>query len=54
MTARYVGARTPRVDAREKVTGSAVYGVDVELPGTLYGAVLRSPLAHAVIKEIDV
>jgi carbon-monoxide dehydrogenase large subunit len=43
----------PRVDSLEKVTGQAVYGVDVDLPGMLYGAALRSPLPHAKIIEID-
>ncbi len=50
----YVGARISRVDANEKVTGQAVYGFDVDLPGMLYGAALRSPLPHAKILEIDV
>jgi len=39
-----IGTSVPRLDAVEKVTGRAVYGVDVELPGMLYGATLRSPL----------
>ncbi|MFH1124306.1 MAG: hypothetical protein V1758_11675, partial [Pseudomonadota bacterium] len=54
MKTHYVGARVSRVDAHDKVTGNAVYGVDVDLPGMLYGAVLRSSLPHARITEIDV
>jgi CO/xanthine dehydrogenase Mo-binding subunit len=50
---QYVGARVSRMDAKEKVAGDAVYGFDVDLPGMLYGAVLRSPLPHARIIEID-
>ncbi len=53
METQYVGKRVPRVDALDKVTGQAMYSVDVELPGMLYGATLRSPLAHAKIVEID-
>jgi carbon-monoxide dehydrogenase large subunit len=53
MKNEYVGKRVPRVEGLEKVTGRAVYSVDVELPGMLYGAVLRSPLAHARILAID-
>ena len=49
----YVGARVPRVDSVEKVTGGAVYGVDVQIPGALHGAVLRSPYPHARIVAID-
>ena len=54
METQYVGKPVPKVDALDKVTGRAVYGVDVELPGMLYGAILRSPLAHARITNIDV
>jgi carbon-monoxide dehydrogenase large subunit len=49
----YVGTRTPRVDSVEKVTGGAVYAVDIVLPGMLHGAVLRSPHPHARIVSID-
>lgn len=52
MTA-YVGSRVPRVDSVEKVTGHAIYGVDVALPGMLHGAVVRSPHAHARVASID-
>ena len=45
---------TPRVDAVPKVTGRAVYTEDLPLPpGTLYGAILRSPYAHARPVSID-
>src|SRR5205814_5404169 len=44
---------TPRVDGRERVTGSARYTYDVQLPGMLYAAVLRSPHAHARITRVD-
>jgi carbon-monoxide dehydrogenase large subunit len=53
MKREYVGKRVPRIEGVEKVTGRAAYSVDVELPGMLYGAVLRSPLAHARIVDID-
>jgi len=48
-----IGARIPRLDAPEKVTGQAVYTDDMKLPGMLYGAILRSPHAHALVKSID-
>lgn len=48
-----VGKRPIRHDGAEKVTGQARYGADVNLPGMLYGKVLRSPYAHARIKSID-
>lgn len=48
-----LGARTPRIDARAKATGSARYSIDVVLPGMLYGKILRSPHAAAVVQSID-
>ena len=36
-----------------KVNGAARYAADFHLPGALYGKVLRSPHAHALIKSID-
>jgi CO/xanthine dehydrogenase Mo-binding subunit len=42
-----------RHDGVDKVTGRALYGADVRLPGMLYGRVLRSPHAHARIRAID-
>ncbi len=48
-----VGTRPVRHDGTDKVTGRAVYGADVSLPGMLHGAILRSPHAHARIRSID-
>ena len=48
-----VGKRPIRHDGYDKVTGRAPYGADILLPGLLYGAVLRSPHAHARIISID-
>ena len=42
-----VGARLPRVDGVEKVTGTARYAADVLLSGMLYGKIKRSPHPHA-------
>lgn len=50
---KVLGQRVPRIDALEKVTGRAQFAVDVQRPGMLYGAFLRSPHAHARIKSID-
>ena len=48
-----VGTRPVRPDGADKVTGKAHYSADINLPGLLYGKVLRSPHAHARIKSID-
>ena len=50
---RVIGTRPVRHDGVDKVTGAAVYGGDVRLPGMLFGKVLRSPHAHARIVSID-
>ena len=48
-----IGRATPRIDAVERVTGQADYTGDIQLPGMLYGRVLRSPHPHARIAKID-
>ena len=48
-----VGTSIHRVEAIEKVTGKALYGTDVKIQGMLHGKVLRSPLPHAKILNVD-
>src|SRR3954470_9318509 len=43
----------PRMEARDKVTGSAKYTVDIHHDGQLEGVILRSPFAHARIGELN-
>lgn len=50
---RIVGHRVPRLEGADKVTGRAKYTYDVNLPGMLYGAVLRCPYPHARIVRVD-
>jgi xanthine dehydrogenase molybdenum-binding subunit len=50
---KVVGTRPIRHDGIDKVLGRAIYGSDVRLAGMIYGAVLRSPYAHAKITKID-
>src|SRR5512136_234450 len=50
-----VGESKPRIDAREKVTGAAVYTDDLQFGKTLLHArIKRSPHPHALIKKINV
>ena len=51
---RVVGRPTPRVEGELKVTGKALYSADLNLPGTLWGKVLRSPIPYGRIKSIDI
>lgn len=48
-----IGRRVPKMDAREKVTGKAVYIQDLKVPGMLWGKILYSPHPHARILHID-
>lgn len=50
---KVIGTRPIRHDGVDKVTGRAQYGADIKLSGMIYGAMLRSPHAHARIKNID-
>ena len=49
-----VGTNPVKHDGLEKVTGRARFGADLSLPGMLFGRIVRSPHAHAVIRSIDV
>ena len=49
-----IGKSYPLIDSEEKVTGRLVYGSDFVLQGMLYGAVLRSPIAHGRIVNINI
>ena len=49
-----VGESVPRLDAREKVTGAAVFADDIQFGNRLlYARIKRSPHPHALIKSID-
>ncbi len=49
-----LGARHPRTDGQLKVTGKAVYGADICLPGMLYGACRYTDIPAGRIKRIDI
>lgn len=49
-----IGKRIPRVDAYERVSGTAVYPSDLVLPRMLYGAILRCPHPHAMVKAVEI
>lgn len=50
---KYIGKSERNVNGIEKVTGTAKYCSDMELPRMLYGKVKRSPYPHARIISID-
>ncbi len=51
---RYIGRReVDRVDVPSKIDGTARFGIDVDLPGMLHGAVLRAPVPGESPESID-
>ena len=54
MTASGIGASVRRVEDPRFLTGRGTYTDDLERPGQLHAAIVRSPLAHARIASVDV
>src|SRR5215471_6478906 len=50
---RLIGRDVMRVELPSKVNGTAQYAIDVQVPGMLYGAILRSPVEGAGPDKID-
>jgi CO/xanthine dehydrogenase Mo-binding subunit len=50
---KIIGKSFPRVEGAAKVSGGLRYAADILRPGSLWGKVLRSPLPHARILNID-
>ena len=51
---KIVGTSPVKHDGEDKVTGRALFGADLILPGMIFGKILRSPHPHAILKSIDV
>ena len=50
---RLIGHDLPRRDIPSKVVGTALYSIDVRLPGMVYGMVVRSPVPGAAVLNVD-
>ena len=50
---RLIGHDTGRIDVPSKVNGTAQYGIDTQLPGMLYAAVLFPPVQYEGPEQID-
>ncbi|MFQ5762740.1 MAG: xanthine dehydrogenase family protein molybdopterin-binding subunit [Candidatus Bathyarchaeia archaeon] len=53
MSYSVIGKNVPRVDALDKVLGTAKYADDMEFPDMLWVKMLTSPHSHAQILDID-
>ena len=54
MTEQYLGKRLTRTEDPKLLTGQALFVDDVQIPGMLHAAFLRSDYAHARLQSIDV
>ena len=50
---QYIGKDFSRVDALAKSTGTAQYGIDIDVPGMHYAVVRRPPVAGARLRSVD-
>ncbi|CAA7621851.1 Aerobic-type carbon monoxide dehydrogenase, large subunit CoxL/CutL homolog [Candidatus Terasakiella magnetica] len=51
---RLIGRKgVKRTDSNDKVTGAAVYGLDIRLPGMVTAVVARPPVFGAKLKDVD-
>jgi isoquinoline 1-oxidoreductase subunit beta len=50
---KIIGKGLKRLDTAEKVTGKAIYGIDVRLPGMLYAAIKACPVNGGKVKSFD-
>src|SRR5580765_1303849 len=53
MAAKVFGSGIRRREDPRLITGTATYTDDLALPGMLHAAIVRSPHAHARIRNID-
>jgi isoquinoline 1-oxidoreductase subunit beta len=50
---RLIGRSIPRIECQSKVTGTAVFGIDVSLPGMLHAVVARCPKIGGQLASFD-
>ncbi len=50
---KILGKYNKRLDVPSRVTGQAVYGIDVDVPGMVYACILHAPMIHGKVLSID-
>ena len=50
---KLIGKPTRRLDTPEKITGRALFGMDIRIPGMLSAVVARAPVFGATVKSFD-
>jgi aerobic carbon-monoxide dehydrogenase large subunit len=53
MKPKFVGERIPRVNDERLLRGGGRYVDDLELPGMLHAAIVRSPVAHGILRGVE-
>jgi xanthine dehydrogenase YagR molybdenum-binding subunit len=53
MSTAFIGQPVSRVDGRRKVTGTATYAAEFQVPGVAHGAIVRSTVANGRIASIN-
>ncbi len=50
---KIIGRSVRRTDTHDKISGKAIYGIDVKLPDQLYATVVHSPVYRGKVKSYD-
>lgn len=50
---RWVGQKLNRLDTPAKIDGTAIFGIDIKLPGMLYAALAQPPMFGGKVKSVD-
>ena len=50
----FIGKPIPRVDVAPKIDGSGKYGMDAQVPGMVFAAILQCPVPGGKLKNVDV
>src|SRR5882724_11579308 len=50
---KFIGRRLARLDVPLKINGSAKYGIDLEVPGMVRAAIIKSPVFGGTVKSVD-
>ena len=53
MKRKFVGRSVPRIEDRPLLTGQGRYAADISFPGQWHMRIVRSPVAHGIIRAID-
>lgn len=51
-TKRFIGQSVPRLDVPSKTDGSAVFGMDVKVPGMKFGSTIHAPVQGGTVKTM--